>query len=86
MRNSIYTVHSPVMGTYYSATEPDAEPFVNPGDRVQAGDVVCVIESMKIFTEIKADRPGIVKQILVDNEDMVMKNQALIEIEAPEAA
>ena len=85
MSNSIYTVQSPVMGIYYSAAGPDAEPFVNPGDHVKAGEVVCVIESMKIFTNIKTAQSGVVKQILVGNEEMVMKNQALIEIKVTEA-
>ena len=50
-------------------------------EEVQAADVVCVIESMKIFTELRADQAGTVKQVLVENEEPVMKNQELIEIE-----
>jgi acetyl-CoA carboxylase biotin carboxyl carrier protein len=69
------------MGIFYHAPEEEAHPFVKVGDRVDSGDVVCVIESMKIFTEIRTEKPGTVKNIMVENEDMVMKNQALIEIE-----
>jgi acetyl-CoA carboxylase biotin carboxyl carrier protein len=76
-----YMVTSPLMGTFYSAAAPGEKKFVEIGQRVNSDEVVCVIESMKIFTELKADRPGTVTQIMVANEDMVMKNQALIEIE-----
>jgi acetyl-CoA carboxylase biotin carboxyl carrier protein len=76
-----YMITSPLMGTFYSAPAPGEANFVKVGQRVNSGEVVCVIESMKIFTELKADQPGTVTQILVENEDVVMKNQALIEIE-----
>ena len=75
-----YMITSPLMGTYYSAPAPGEENFVEVGQRVNSDDVVCVIESMKVFTELKANQPGTVTQIMVENEDMVMKNQALIEI------
>ncbi len=69
------------MGTFYSAPAPGEKNFVETGQRVNSDDVVCVIESMKIFTELKADQPGTIKRILVENEEMVMKNQELIEIQ-----
>jgi acetyl-CoA carboxylase biotin carboxyl carrier protein len=78
---SVYSVKSPVMGIFYCTPEEGANPFVKEGDRVDGGDVVCVIESMKIFTKLRAEKPGTVKKILVENEAMVIKNQALIEIE-----
>jgi acetyl-CoA carboxylase biotin carboxyl carrier protein len=76
-----YTVVTPVMGVFYRSPGPDEKPFVEAGTKIKAKDVVCLIESMKIFTEIRSEKPGTVKTILVDNEDMVMKNQKLIEIE-----
>ena len=76
-----YTVTSPVMGTFYRASAPGEKPLVEVGQKVNAADVVCMIESMKIFTELRADQPGTVKKILVENEEPVMKNQELIEIE-----
>ena len=76
-----YKVISPLMGTFYRAAGPGEKPLVEVGQRVQAADVVCVIESMKIFTELRADKPGTVKQVLVENEEPVMKYQELIEIE-----
>ena len=81
MGANIYTVVSPLMGTFYRASDPDAPPLVEVGQVVAAGDVVCIIESMKIFTEIKAEKAGTVKAVLLENEDMVMKDQTVIEIE-----
>ena len=69
------------MGTFYKASAPGEKPLVEVGQKVEATNVVCVIESMKIFTELRADRGGTVINILVDDEEPVMKNQELIEIE-----
>ena len=77
----VYTVTSPVMGTFYRASAPGEKPLVEVGQKVNASDVVCMIESMKIFTELRADQAGIVKKLLVEDEEPVMKNQELIEIE-----
>lgn len=76
-----YKITSPVMGTFYRAAGPGESPLVEVGQQVKAADVVCVIESMKIFTELRADQAGTVIKILVENEEPVMKNQDLIEIE-----
>lgn len=81
MDKSIYTVTSPLMGTFYRKSNPDDAPLVEEGQRVEASQVVCIIESMKIFTELRTEKSGVVKNILVKNEDPVMKNQPLIEIE-----
>ena len=81
MGENIYTVVSPLMGTFYRASDPEAPPLVEVGQAVAAGEVVCIIESMKIFTELKTEKAGTVKAILLENEDMVMKDQAVIEIE-----
>ena len=80
MNEETYMITSPLMGTFYSAPAPGEKSFVEIGQRVNSDDVVCVIESMKIFTELKADQSGTVARIMVENEDMVMKNQELIEI------
>jgi acetyl-CoA carboxylase biotin carboxyl carrier protein len=76
-----YMVTSPLMGTFYRAPAPGEKSFVEVGQRVDRDEVVCVIESMKIFTELKAQQPGTVTRIMVENEDVVMKSQELIEIE-----
>jgi acetyl-CoA carboxylase biotin carboxyl carrier protein len=81
MGSNVYKITSPVMGTFYRASSPGAKPLVEIGQQVNASDVVCMIESMKIFTELRAHRAGIVKKILVKDEEMVMKNQELIELE-----
>ena len=81
MGKSIYTVTSPLMGTFYRASNPDEAPLVEEGQHIEASSVVCIIESMKIFTELRTEKSGIVKKILMENEEPVMKNQALIEIE-----
>ncbi len=83
MGSKSYKVVSPVMGTFYRASTPDAAPLVEPGQEVSAGQVVCIIESMKIFNELRAEKAGVVKAILVENEDPVMKNQEVMEIEVP---
>lgn len=80
MSDETYMITSPVMGTFYRAPAPEEDSFVEVGQRVNSDEVVCVIESMKIFTELKAEQPGTVTRILVENEDVVMKNQDLIEI------
>jgi acetyl-CoA carboxylase biotin carboxyl carrier protein len=81
MSPETYKVTSPLMGTFYKASAPGEKPLVEVGQKVKAADVVCMIESMKIFTELRADQGGTVINILVDDEEPVMKNQELIEIE-----
>lgn len=81
MSSEIYKVTSPLMGTFYRASAPGAKPLVEVGRRVNPSDVVGIIESMKIFTELRTEKGGIVKKILLDDEDAVMKNQELMEIE-----
>ena len=72
---------APMVGTVYLQPEPGAEPYVEPGKMVHAGDVVCVIEAMKMLTEVKSNVTGQVKNILVENEDLVEYDQPLFEIE-----
>ncbi len=76
-----YMITSPLMGTFYRSPSPEASPCVEVGQKINTSDVVCVIESMKIFTELRANQAGTVKRILVEDEGLVMKNQELIEIE-----
>jgi len=81
MSHETYKITSPLMGTFYKASAPGEKPLIEVGQRIKAADVVCVIESMKIFTELRADQGGTVTKIFVEDEDPVMKNQELIEIE-----
>lgn len=73
-------VKSPLVGTFYSAPEPEAEPFVKVGDRVTKGQVLGIVEAMKLMNEIESDYEGIVKQILVSNEDVIEFGQVLFVI------
>ena len=74
-------VLSPMPGVFYSAQSPDKPPFVNEGDRVIKGQVLCIIESMKIMNEIECEKDGVIKQVLVKNSDPVEFNQPLFIID-----
>jgi acetyl-CoA carboxylase biotin carboxyl carrier protein len=74
-------VKSPIVGTFYRASSPDAEPFATVGQPVEAETVVCIIEAMKVMNEIKAETRGVVKKILVDNATAVQYGQTLLLIE-----
>lgn len=76
-----HTVNSPMVGTVYFAPSPDAKPFFTIGQKVQAGDTLCIIEAMKMFNEIEADKSGTVVSALVDNGQPVEFGQALFVIE-----
>lgn len=66
-----HEITAPMIGTYYSAPAPGEAPFVQVGDEVEVGQVVGIIEAMKIMNEIVADRPGVVTEILVENAQAV---------------
>jgi acetyl-CoA carboxylase biotin carboxyl carrier protein len=74
-------IKSPVVGTFYSAPNPGAEPFVRVGSRVGPTTVVCVIEAMKVFNEITADCSGVVAAVLADNQQAVEYNQVLFQVD-----
>lgn len=71
---------SPLVGTFYSAKEEGAEPFVKVGDTVKKGQVVGIVEAMKLMNEVESEYDGIVSEILVKNEEMVEYNQPLIRV------
>jgi acetyl-CoA carboxylase biotin carboxyl carrier protein len=73
-------VVAPIVGTFYAAPSPDAGPFVSVGDRVKVGQVLCIIEAMKLMNEIEAEVAGVVAEILVRNEDPVEYGQTLMRI------
>lgn len=75
------SIKSPTPGTFYSATNPDTPPFVTVGSRVTPTTVVCIIEAMKIFNEIHAERSGVITKILVENGQPVEYDQPLFEID-----
>ena len=74
-------ITSPMVGTFYSASSPEAAPFVEIGSEVAVGDVVCIIEAMKLMNEIKSEQAGKVIQICVKNGDPVEFGQVLMYVE-----
>jgi len=76
----VHMIKSPIVGTYYSAPSPEAEPFVTVGTRVESGQVLCIIEAMKLMNEIESDVAGEVVQILVENGHPVEYGEPLFGI------
>ena len=74
-------ITSPMVGTFYAASSPEAAPFVEVGSTVNVGDVVCIIEAMKLMNEIKAEQAGKVTQICVKNGDPIEFGQVLMYVE-----
>ena len=70
-------IRSPMVGTFYNAPAPDADPFVKLGDDIKAGDTVCIIEAMKMFNRIEADFGGKIVEILVENGQPVEYDEPL---------
>ena len=73
-------ITSPMVGTFYASASPGAKPFINVGDLVAEGDVVCIVEAMKMMNEIKSEFSGKVLSIKVENSEPVEYGQALFEI------
>ena len=73
-------VTSPLVGTFYSASSPDAEPFVKEGDTVKKGQVLGIIEAMKLMNELESEYDGVVEAVLVGNEEVVEYGQPLFRI------
>jgi acetyl-CoA carboxylase biotin carboxyl carrier protein len=74
-------VKSPMVGTYYHAPEPGAKPYLAVGDRISKGQIVCIIEAMKIMNEIESEFDGVVKEILAQNAHPVEYGQVLLRID-----
>ncbi len=77
----IATIKSPMVGTFYAAPAPDAPPFVQVGSSIEAGQVICIIEAMKLMNEIKSEVRGRVVEVLVNNGDPVEFGQPLFRVE-----
>ncbi|HRR96786.1 MAG TPA: acetyl-CoA carboxylase biotin carboxyl carrier protein, partial [Candidatus Ratteibacteria bacterium] len=80
IENIVY-VKSPLVGTFYRSPSPESPPFVEVGKEVKNGDVLCILEAMKVMNEIKADVDGTIKEILVENGKPVEFGQVLFVIE-----
>lgn len=75
-----HIVTSPMVGTFYRAPSPGADPFAQVGDSVKEGQTLCIIEAMKLLNEIEADKSGVIKEILVENGEPVEYGQPLFVI------
>ena len=73
-------ITSPMVGTFYAAPSPGAKPFISVGDEIQEGDIVCIVEAMKMMNEIKSDFSGKVTSVLVENSEPVEFGQALFTV------
>lgn len=80
--NVLDEITSPMVGTFYSAASPDSEPYVRVGSEVNDETVVCVIEAMKVFNEIKAEINGTIEKVLVSNGEAVEFGQAMYLVRA----
>lgn len=75
--SDLIEIKSPMVGTFYSATNPESKPFVSNGSAIQKSDIVCIVEAMKLFNEIESDISGTIEKICVNNGDAVEFGQAL---------
>ena len=78
---NLHEIHSPIVGTFYRAPAPDADSYVNVGDTVKKGAVLCIVEAMKLMNEIESDVDGKIVKIIADNGSPVEYNQPLFLIE-----
>ncbi|KAF0092227.1 MAG: acetyl-CoA carboxylase biotin carboxyl carrier protein [Fusobacteria bacterium] len=78
--SGIAYITSPIVGTYYSSSNPASDPFVKVGSVVEEGQVVCILEAMKLMNEIESELNGEILEILVKNEDMVEFGQKLFKV------
>ena len=78
--DSLVTITSPMVGTFYGGVSPDSPSFVKDGDSINVGDTLCIIEAMKLMNEIESEVKGIIKKVLVKAGDMVEYGQPLFKI------
>jgi len=76
-----HIVRSPMVGTFYASASPDSPAFTEVGQHVNAGDTLCIIEAMKMMNQIEADKSGVIKEVLAQNEDAIEFDQPLFIIE-----
>ena len=74
-------IESPMVGVVYLQATPDADPYVKVGDKVEQGDVICIVEAMKLMNEIQAPFSGVITEVLVQNEEVVEYGQPLLRME-----
>ena len=80
-KSNLYEIISPMVGTFYASSSPGAEPFIGVGSKIKTGDVLCIIEAMKIMNELPSEVNGTVTEILVKDNQTVEYGQVLMRIE-----
>jgi len=80
-KSKLLEVKSPMVGTYYGAPEPGAKPYLSVGERISTGQILCIIEAMKIMNEIESEFDGVVKEVLAQNSHPVEYGQVLFRID-----
>ncbi|MBL7575313.1 acetyl-CoA carboxylase biotin carboxyl carrier protein [Peptoniphilus asaccharolyticus DSM 20463] len=78
---SLEEIKAPLVGVFYSAKDPESKPFATEGDNIKKGDVICILESMKMMNEIKSPFDGIIKEVCCKNEELVEFEQVLFILE-----
>ncbi len=78
--NNFHKIQAPMIGTFYQSSEPEAKAFVKVGDPVSKGDILCIIEAMKMMNQIEADKGGVIGAVLVEDGDPVEFDQPLFTI------
>ena len=76
--SNLHSIKAPLVGTFYLSPKPGEPPFINIGDKIQTGQILCIIEAMKIFNEIESEVSGTIKKILIDDSSPVEYGQAII--------
>lgn len=80
MGDNFIEIVSPIVGTFYESPGVDKKPYVKVGDKVKKGDIVCIVEAMKVMNEIEAEVDGEIVEVLIENEQMVQYGEALFKI------
>lgn len=78
--SNIHTIKAPMVGTFYKSPSPEADPYVQVGDKIENDTIVCILEAMKLFNEIEAEVSGEIVEILVEDGEMVEYNQPLFKV------
>lgn len=81
IKADVKEIKSPIVGVFYEAKDPKSEPFVKVGQKIKKGDVLCILESMKMMNEIRSDYSGIIKEIKCKNEELVEYGQVMFVLE-----
>lgn len=79
-KEDLHIIKSPIVGTFYSSPNPNSEAYVKPGSRVKKGDVLCIVEAMKLMNEITSDADGEIVEVFVENQSFVEYGQPLFSI------